>query len=961
MSTFVGFTVSPANAQADNHVLHFRGSDNFVELPSAPVADLNEATVEGWIRWLRFRDSTRFIELGRENHCFTVGTLGAKPDLIFEIRDGRQEVGAIHVAGILPRDQWCHIAAVCGPQGMKLYFNGMLVGSNRFDKSLKDLDLSSSRKGYLGKSVWSHLDHNSVDAEMDDVRIWSRARTTSEIQDGMFHRLTGGESGLVAWWDFESGLKDRGPQSLQLTSTRGIDLRIPDRPVPTATLSLPAILEGRVRTLEGDLQNRAIVQAHDPDGVIVETRTAGLGVAVVTEPGEFRLAIRDPVESIDLVVFSELGTIEAPNIAVSAGQTRSFELRYAQAPSAQTTNRFAEWLGNQLKDPNRSRRMAMAQRLRDLGPVASQAGAQLVDMMRDPDPEIREKAFEALRNVKRLDTLQIASLLECLESPEPGIRANADKLLRGMDVPDNLEPYFMKTSQALTVLVAGLLISFALLHLVLFMFNTTAVSNLHYTIFCAVGTASTLFSEFAPRPESTALISPLLISRVLYFATLIFALRLLYSITQKKLDLKFWTYCAYWPIYYVLAKFNSFLDSGSGFTTTSVVFFWLLIGDMYRVVRSAGSRDQTGAWIISVGLSLMVATHALWGLREIFHGFRVIVPVTDNLRNIGLTLFVIANSVYLAREFGRTTRDLRFAKEALETQQAQLAFAKEAAESANEAKSAFLANMSHELRTPLNAIIGYSEMLHEEVEESGRTDLQPDLQKIRGAGKHLLGLINDVLDLSKIEAGRLSLSLDTVDLKKLLQEVCATVDPVIKKNRNQLILNAPEFPGTCITDEIRLRQILLNLLSNAAKFTQQGVVTLTFRRSRRTTASLPVANVNLDQLDQSSDRTGLGKEHLLFQITDTGIGMSPEQLSRLFQPFTQADSSITKKYGGTGLGLTISQKLCTMLHGRLGAASTLGKGSAFLVEVPTVLETPPPLTPLPASSDASPAPLPISS
>jgi len=229
-------------------------------------------------------------------------------------------------------------------------------------------------------------------------------------------------------------------------------------------------------------------------------------------------------------------------------------------------------------------------------------------------------------------------------------------------------------------------------------------------------------------------------------------------------------------------------------------------------------------------------------------------------------------------------------------------------EIASRHKSQFLANMSHELRTPLNAIIGYSEMLQEEAEETDADAFLPDLQRINAAGKHLLGLINDILDLSKIEAGRMDLFLESFEVGQLVQDVQAIVQPLVDKNGNTLVVSCPDDVGAMRADLTKVRQTLFNLLSNAAKFTEHGTITLTVERK--------------------SD------DWLTFAVSDTGIGMTEEQLGRLFEAFSQAEASTRSKYGGTGLGLAISRHFCRLMGGDLTVTSVYGQGSTFTVQLP---------------------------
>jgi len=261
------------------------------------------------------------------------------------------------------------------------------------------------------------------------------------------------------------------------------------------------------------------------------------------------------------------------------------------------------------------------------------------------------------------------------------------------------------------------------------------------------------------------------------------------------------------------------------------------------------------------------------------------------------------------------TSELRSTLQELEQKNAELEIEREKAYDANQSKSQFLANMSHELRTPLNAIIGYSEMLEEELHEVNDTKYVDDILKINSAGKHLLSLINDILDLSKVEAGKMNVFLETTEIAAICEYTVATIQPLAERNDNKLVLDCPGDIGEMYSDVTKIRQVLFNLLSNACKFTQHGEVTLSVHRVKKPDG---------DWID--------------FSVSDTGIGMSAEQMQNLFEAFSQADATISRDYGGTGLGLAICKRFTELMGGKLRAESKPGKGSTFHLQLPAEIK-----------------------
>lgn len=356
-----------------------------------------------------------------------------------------------------------------------------------------------------------------------------------------------------------------------------------------------------------------------------------------------------------------------------------------------------------------------------------------------------------------------------------------------------------------------------------------------------------------------------------------------------------------------------------------------------RAIKTYDQVETLGTLILTISLlgsAILAAILAIYTSRAIARPLEATTKIAQQVTEE--SNFELQVPVTTADEVGQLALSLNQLIERVAEYTDELQEAKAAAEAANRSKSAFLANMSHELRTPLNAIINYSEMLQEDAQEMGYEDCLPDLEKIQTAGKHLLSTISDILDISKIEAGHVTLYLESFEIKRMLEEVRTTAQPLVEKKGNQLRIEARDDLGSMYADLPKVRQILLNLLSNAAKFTEHGTITLSAEKQtvkiRRSDAGKKGKKKKSQKLSEAELFQTVNV--LVFRVIDTGIGMTPEQLQYIFKAFTQADASTTRKYGGTGLGLAISQRLCQILGGDISVESESGKGSAFTVRLP---------------------------
>ena len=937
-------------ASTTNRVLELDGTNSYVELPPNIFNDLTEATVEAWVRWDDFsggfkrvfnygdamRDMSLLSTWGDTLGFVVAGPTGTLADLHW-----------ISVGGLLRPQQWCHVAGVSGKEGMRLYFNGVLVGTNAYTGSFSAF--KNGTRNYLGQRVSPNDPPSNFKGAVDEVRVWKVARTEEQVRQAMFQRLTGREEGLVGLWNFDAGKADdaspAGHHGKFVGQARTVAAELP----PPQRLPHPAFIYGQVsnwglepwpktpiwgwllRIERGGRHYRTVALAASYTPAMVDSYT---------------LAILDTDQDVVLHGFDSWGHRCNKTVHLQPGERFQFDLQAGRGTPAVLEPLPQDWLADALRESDESTRRL--------------AGGFVTFGLKEP---MEKPLFDALSQAADMPGFVMPKYCEVA--------------LGYGSLPPPFNRLLVGWNRALGWLIVAVLAPFALLHLLIFAFHRQNHTSLYYSIW--VGLAA-IFSwlwiaGFTLDTNQLALVVLLIAAQGLA------GLRLLYALFYPRLPRQFWFFAGWFALEAVVIGLppagrlwagSRFFPLGEHVAELLLLFALTFVQGLEttRVIVVAMWRRKEGAWLVGGGFLVLFAG----GLEQNLELLNLGVANLFLLGGTGGALvwpatyavLAVLTAIYLAREFARTNRRLRQAKEdtdrareaaeaarldaeehrqAAESAREAADAARVTADEANKAKSSFLANMSHELRTPLNAIIGYSEMLQEEAQELDQSGLVPDLQKIHGAGKHLLGLINDVLDLSKIESGKMTLYLEDFDVAKLVREVAATVQPLITKNGNRLEVDCPADLGPMRADVTKVRQTLFNLLSNASKFTEKGVICLSVKRE----------DVKRDEESAALDPH---VSRFTFHVSDTGIGMTPEQLGKLFQAFMQADASTSRKFGGTGLGLAISRKFCQLMGGDITVQSEHGKGSIFTVTLPAevreqpVAPTPTPTTP--AAADHAP-------
>ena len=908
-------------AESTNSVLHFDGNGSYLELPPHILDGYQAITVEAWVRPEKLGFYTRFFEFGSQKD-----RLVACWDACFNVHVLHQDLTHWSFAdGFLSRydnNEWIHLAVVADTRGFQGYINAEKV----FESSPLAYihPAGNGNRYYFGKDTFGGEEEDYV-GQMDEIRIWSKALSGEEIKSGLSRRLPWGTSNLVALINSDTNRvrsingtvktsllhgsltwkKHDSPSTEKIRSLNWQNLQIV---FPNEIRSLTNISLGFIKLDKSGVIDHSTIW-WDPEYKYKNIQTNHDGNITYTSKIQW-FSNLDPAELyIYLVQDSDRKITAATKVSgIKSSVTNRVNLTLAQ----KDIHFVFDPLKESLTDTIRQGRL-IDQNHGILGELGS-----------------NDQALEAL-----IDAAAVG-----------GYKSYAARYLLRQDLPPRLAKFYQVRQSVSARFLGGIVAALGLVMGCLWVFNRGMSFGLWFGFTCIPVSLWLLMGENSYLVHLRLAVLSALIPLVFGFVR---------STLNQKIPIRFWLAVAALTPSILFGLFDAFNHVSSMRNRFQIHWLWLNLAALaqlwilmeiilsFRRINSTGSGLQyrlvlwtcISALIIYLGIpSFWFTVNYYWSyapiggdiysailkLQQLLTGL-LPVQVGDNpdlawerIQIPAVISFALSGFCLLGNRFRELRINLETSNrvalqqlEEIQTNSEALQLAQAAAEAASKAKSQFLANMSHELRTPLNAIIGYSEMLQEEADDSGTPEIKPDLQKIHGAGKHLLGLINDILDLSKIEAGKMSLYLETFEIQTLLDEVSATVQPLVQKNGNQLILEVDADIGSMRADITKVRQTLFNLLSNASKFTDKGTIRLRARRQA---------------------------ENLVFEVIDSGIGMTPEQVGRLFQAFAQADSSTSKKYGGTGLGLALSRKFCQLMGGDMTVVSEAGKGSTFTATIP---------------------------
>ena len=902
-------------AEPTNSVLHFDGNDSYLELPPYSLDGYKAITVEAWVRPERLGFFTRFFEFGTQGGrlvaCWNFGR-------VFNIHTEHLETSYAFPNGVIScinDNEWIHLAVVSSGKSFEGYLNGERIIDRQ--TSAEFYPAGDGKRYYFGRDTFGGEEEDYI-GQMDEIRIWSKALTSDEIKSGLAQRYSWGSPDLVTLINSntnrvksidgkESSALFRGSLGWQNQE------RTPEGVLRTLKHQhLELILPSNIRSLTNFwstiiVKNQEKVNSIDRSGYNIQNS--------VNEQG-------DLVLSLDVFGFQKQPSSELYILLVApefGGLSAVYPLDFS---------------------PSDSRGSSVTFKPIDFNSLQLQLGNTLSKAIRD-----RMAVSDCLNFLGFLGLEELATEALIDAAAAGGYQSYPARELLRRKIPERLAKFFQFRQSISARFLGGTVAALGLVMGCLWIFNRQMRFAVWFGLVCVP------VSFWLLNGENTYAVS-------MRFAVLSALLPLLFgfvcSALNQKIPVRYWVSIVALMPGFIMCCFDAFKNTGSVNSGSTIHWLWLNISVLVLlwillelILKFRGVNESVSILhrrlVLFTCLSisfLCLGIPSFWftsflhqsGARLSGDLFSYLLQFQNLLvswlpvrvgENPDLAWEVIQIPVVLSFSFsgfcllGNRFRELRISLEASNSTALQqleeikikseaLQVAQVAAETASNAKSQFLANMSHELRTPLNAIIGYSEMLQEEADDLGTPEIKPDLQKINGAGKHLLGLINDILDLSKIEAGKMTLYLETFDVRAVLDEVAAMVQPLIAKNANQLTLEISPEIGSMRADVTKVRQTLFNLLSNASKFTDKGTIILRARREGG---------------------------NMVFDVIDSGIGMTPEQVSRLFQAFAQADASTSRKYGGTGLGLALSRKFCQLMGGDMSVASEHGKGSTFTATI----------------------------